>query len=77
MRYEDFVRYEAALIGKVNDHVASAMLTRYIPVSEEESKARPLTLIVNTFERRKGTISFSGNAVRHDPHKSWTLGCLS
>ena len=33
-RLEAFMRYEATLIGQVHDHVASAMPTRYIPISE-------------------------------------------
>ena len=42
-RVEAFMRYEATLIGQVHDHVASAMMTRYIPVSKVELKTRPFT----------------------------------
>ena len=49
-RLEDFMHYEITLIEQVLDHVASAIPTRYILVSEEEPKARPLILNANTFE---------------------------
>ena len=38
-RLEAFMRYEATSIGQVDDHVASAMPTRYIPMSKAEPRA--------------------------------------
>ena len=37
-RLEAFMCYEVELIGQIHDHVASAILTRYIPDSEVEPK---------------------------------------
>ena len=37
-RLDAFMRYEATLIGQVHDHIASAMPTRYIPISEVEPR---------------------------------------
>ena len=58
---EVFIRYEIALIGQVYDHVALAMPTRCITVTEAESKARPFTLSVKPSRERKGKISSSGS----------------
>ena len=58
-RIDAFMQYEMALIGQVQDQLASAMPTRYVSVADDESKIRPLVVSVETYEGKR--TSFSGS----------------
>uniref|UniRef100_A0AAV1T1N7 Retrotransposon gag domain-containing protein n=1 Tax=Peronospora matthiolae TaxID=2874970 RepID=A0AAV1T1N7_9STRA len=53
-RVESFMQYEAALLGQVQDQIASAMPTRYVSVPDEEAKPLPLRVEVKTYFGKEG-----------------------
>ena len=60
-RVEDFLQYEASLLGQVQDQMASVMPARYVSVPDEEARPRPLRVEVKTTQERRGETSSSGS----------------
>ena len=51
---EGFLKYEASLLGQVQDRMASATPTRYVSVTDEEARPRPLRVEVKNYSGKEG-----------------------
>ena len=58
---ETFMQYEMALLGQVQNQVASAMPIRYVAVTAEETKPRPLRVDIKHYIGKEGITSPSGS----------------
>ena len=48
------MQYETALLGQVQNQVASAMPTRYVEMPPDEAKPRPLRVDVKHYSEKEG-----------------------
>ena len=53
-RVEGFLRFEASLLGQVQDQMTSAMSTRYVSVPEGTAGPRPLRVEVKNYSGKEG-----------------------
>ena len=51
---EGFLKYEASLLGQVQDQMASAMPTRYVSISDEEDRPSPLRVEGKNYSGTEG-----------------------
>ena len=53
-RFEIFMQYETALLGQVQNQLASAIPTRFVAMPDEEAKHRPLWVDVKHYSGKEG-----------------------